>query len=380
VSNDVHRIELLLNEHREIVSNPRQQLEKYLAQGKKVIGCLPYFCPEELIYAAGMVPFGLWGAEMQTAEAKRYWPPFICSILQTTLELGIKGHYDKLSAVMIPMLCDSLKGMDANWRYGVKTVPVIPVAHAQNRKIPAGVAFTASQYRKIKHRLEELAGREITNSDIAKAVQTTNRRRAVMRRFLAAAGSHPELLSPSARNAVFKSSYFLDADQHSAKVAELTELLEQSPQTPWKGPKLVTSGIIADHSELLKILDDCGVAIADDQVTHESLRFRTDIPETADPIEGMAQQIGEIEGCPVLFDPGKKRGKMLIDLVRQASADGVLFVQTKFCDPEEYDYVPLKKMMDEAGIPSLLVEIDQQTANYEQVRTKLETFCEMIRS
>jgi benzoyl-CoA reductase/2-hydroxyglutaryl-CoA dehydratase subunit BcrC/BadD/HgdB len=81
----------------------------------------------------------------------------------------------------------------------------------------------------------------------------------------------------------------------------------------------------------------------------------------------------------MLFDPEKYRGTMLMELVKDSGADGVLFTQTKFCDPEEYDYVPLKRMLDATGIPSLQVETDQQTANYEQARTAIETFCELLR-
>ena len=116
----------------------------------------------------------------------------------------------------------------------------------------------------------------------------------------------------------------------------------------------------------------------DDQVTHESLHYRVDVPETGDPLVGMAERIGRIEGCPVLFDPGKQRGIMLRELVNTAGADGVIFVQTIFCDPDEYDYVPLKQMLDEAGIHSLRREVDRQGYNYEQVRTAVETFCSLL--
>jgi len=375
----VKRIAALLAEFSAIAAEPKKQLEKYLSAGKKVVGCMPYFCPEELIAASGMVPFGLWGAEMPAVNAKSYFPSFTCSILQTILELGIRGDFDRLSAVMIPLLCDSLKSMHPNWRYGVKKkIPVIPVTHAQNRKIRAGVDFTVSQYRAVRKQLEELSGNAVTDDAIVAAVREYNRHRAVMRRFIAAAGRHPELVSPPARSAVFKSSYFTEAGEHYDLVLELTELLENAPAVPWKGPKIVTSGILADSPVLLEIFADCGIAIVDDQVTHESLHFRVDVPETGDPLVGMAERIGRIEGCPVLFDPGKQRGIMLRELVNTAGADGVIFVQTKFCDPDEYDYVPLKQMLDEAGIPSLRLEVDRQGYNYEQVRTAVETFCSLL--
>jgi benzoyl-CoA reductase/2-hydroxyglutaryl-CoA dehydratase subunit BcrC/BadD/HgdB len=376
----MNRMDELVSELRQISRNPKAELDKVISQGKKAVGCMTYFCPEELVYAGGMVPFGLWGAELQVSEAKRYLPSFICSILQTTLELGIRGEYDRLSAVMIPILCDSLKGMDGNWRYAVKTVPVIPIAHAQNRKTPAGVEFTASQYRKARRFLEELSEKIITDEAVSDAVRVYNERRAVMRRFIKVCRKQPGMLSPSDRNAVFKSSYFMDVREHMAKVLELTELMERMPVKPFTGAKIVTSGIIADNTALLKILDDCGIAIVDDEVTHESLRFRTDVPVTDDPIIGMARQIGEIEGCSVLYDPGKTRGKLLIELARKSNADGILLVQTKFCDPEEYDFVPIKCMLDNAGMRSLQVEIDQQASNTGQARTAVETFCEIIRN
>lgn len=54
------RIEELIKEFKDIAYNPKNQLAKYKSQGKKVIGCFPYYIPEELVYAADMVPMGVW--------------------------------------------------------------------------------------------------------------------------------------------------------------------------------------------------------------------------------------------------------------------------------------------------------------------------------
>jgi len=367
----------ILAEFTYISQNPKAQLEGYLKQGKKVIGCMPYLCPEELVHAAGMVPFGLWGAETRVSEARRYLPAFICSIIQTTLELGIRGEYSGISAVMIPILCDSLKSMDGNWRYGVKDIPVIPVAHAQNRKTPAGAEFTASQYRKIMGNLEYITGSPITEGSVRKSIALYNRRNAAVRRFMDELAKRPGAVKASGRNAVFKSGYFMDVAEFTEKVGELADCLAELPTSGGTGLNVVTCGIIADNTGLLKILDECGVNIVDDVVMHESLRYRFDTPDTDDPYMSLALVIGAIEGCPVLYDLGKKRADMLVDIARQRAARGVLFVLTKFCDPDEYDIVPLKRALDRNGIRSLQVEVDQQTTDVEQIRTAIETFCEI---
>jgi benzoyl-CoA reductase/2-hydroxyglutaryl-CoA dehydratase subunit BcrC/BadD/HgdB len=51
---------------------------------------------------------------------------------------------------------------------------------------------------------------------------------------------------------------------------------------------------------------------------------------------------------------------------------------TKFCDPEEYDFVPVKRMIDQAGIPLLALETDQQMLDYGQARSAVEAFRERL--
>jgi len=363
---------------REICANPNAQYHAAIASGRKVVGVMPYFCPDELVYAAGMLPFGLWGAELQADESKRYFPAFVCSILHTTLEMGLRGQLNDMSAIMVPLSCDSLKGMGANWEYGVKTVPVINVAYAQNRRLPAGIEFTVSQFRKIQRQLENITGEAISDGAISEAISVYNANRASCLAFTKAAADHPELISAQDRAAVLKARYFMDRAEHTVLVDTITAWLNASPLSNTNSIRVVTTGILADAPELLKILDDNHITVAADQVAHESVNFRTLTPVTADPVLGMAQRLSNMEGCSILYDPGKQRGHELVQLAKDNCADGVIWVMTKFCDPEEFDYVPVKRMLDDAGIPLLSVEVDQQMTNYGQARSAIEAFTEML--
>ena len=373
-------LKALLDQCAEIAASPAAQLKKAVAKGRKVIGVLPYFCPEELVYAAGMLPFGLWGAQMQTNLSKRYYPAFYCSLVHTTLEMGLRGDLDALSGIMIPISCDTLKGMAANWQYGVgEKIPVINVCHALNHRVPASVDFNLAQLRKILAQLEEISGKTASAQEIAGAVALYNENRAACLRFCELAGAHPELVSPAARSAVLKAGYFMDRAAHTALLGEINTALEAAPAQPWKGLRLVTTGILADMPELLRILGDNRIAVVGDQVAHESVSCRVPTPVTDDPLLGMAQRFGALGGCSVLFDPEKQRGRELVQLVKDSRADGVLWVMTKFCDPEEFDFVPVRRLLDEAGIPVLSVEVDQQMVNFEQARSAIETFADILR-
>ena len=106
--------------------------------------------------------------------------------------------------------------------------------------------------------------------------------------------------------------------------------------------------------------------------------FRALADETIDPVKALAKRLNGIKGTSVLFDPAKSRNTELAQIAKACGADGVLWVLTKFCDPEEFDYVPAKEVLDAAGIPMLQIEIDQQMVNYEQVRTAIETFKDIL--
>ena len=374
-------LKTLLARCEEIAASPAAQLKKAAAAGRRVIGVMPYFCPEELAYAAGMLPFGLWGAQMQANLSKRYFPAFYCSLAHTTLEMGLRGDLDALTAIMIPISCDTLKGMAVNWKYGVgEKVPVVNVNFGLNRRLPATVDYNVAQLRQILRQLEGLAGRAVSARELAAAVAVYNDNRAACLRFADLAGKHPQLVSPAARSAVFKAGYFMDRAEHTALVGQICDALEAAPEQPWDGLRVVTTGILADMPELLKILEASRIAVVADQVAHESVANRTPTPVTDDPLVGVAQRLGQLEGCSVLFDPDKQRGRELVRLAQENRADGVLWVAAKFCDPEEYDFVPARRMLDKAGIPLLSVEVDQQMVNYEQARSAVETFAEILRA
>jgi benzoyl-CoA reductase/2-hydroxyglutaryl-CoA dehydratase subunit BcrC/BadD/HgdB len=80
----------------------------------------------------------------------------------------------------------------------------------------------------------------------------------------------------------------------------------------------------------------------------------------------------------LLYDPEKLHVKKVVDLAKAADAQGVILLLVKFCDPEEFDAPLVKAACLEAGIPFLQIEIDQSTETYEQARTQLETFGDIL--
>ncbi|KOR25030.1 phenyllactyl-CoA dehydratase subunit FldC [Clostridium sp. L74] len=366
----------MFNEFKDMLQNPKKTIVKHMEEtGQKAIGCMPLYVPEELVSAAGMIPVGVWGTDTELSEAKTYFPAFICSILQTTLEAALNGEYDILSGMMIGNYCDSLKCMGQNFKLAVKDIEFIPVTIPQNRKMDAGKEFLKSQYKMVIQQLEKISGNKITDEALDKAIEIHDEHRKIMNEFTMLASQYPSEITPIKRNYVMKSAYIMDKKQHTEKVKELISEIKMLAPDQFNGKRVITTGIIADSEDLLKILEENNIAIVGDDIAHESRQYRTLTPDANTPMDRLAEQFANKE-CSTLYDPEKKRGKYIVDMAKERKADGIIFVMTKFCDPEEYDYPQMKKDFEEAGIPHVLIETDMQMKNYEQARTAIQAFSE----
>ena len=361
----------ILNKLHEVAASPRAQMDGYLAQGKKIVLCAPVYTPEELIHAMGFVPMGAWGGNVALNRAKEYCPAFLCAIVQSLLELGINGAYEGASAIVIPSLCDTLKTVGENWKYAVPSIPFIPMTYPQNRK-----PYTKAGYERVIRDLEKLGG-AFSEEKLLASIKIYNRHNAAMRKIDELLAVHPEITAAQ-RSDIFKSAFFMTKEEHTELVEALIEKLEAQTPAAEKLP-IVISGILTDAPALNAILDEMGLHIVADDVAAQSRQYRTEAPERDDALNALAEKFAAMGNCSVLYDQEKNRVKWIVDTAKARSAKGVLVVLTKFCDPEEFDYVMIKKACEAADLPLTLVEVDRQMVRFEQVRTNLETFRDLLK-
>ena len=372
-------IETMLETFKGIASNPHAQLQKHLEAGKRVIGVGPYYAPEELVYAAGAVPFGVWGCMGAPNEARKYFPPFYCSICQMTLEMGLTGKLEGLSGYMTTALCDTQRAASQNWRAGVgNAIPLIYVSQPQNRKADFGRAYAVDSYVQVAHEVEECAHGIIDDENLGAAIRLYNEWRAAMREFVELAGAHPAEVGVRARLAVIQAGYYMDKAEHLAMVRELNEALAQLPESASGFKRVVLSGIFEDIPAIVEMLDEMGYAVVADDLARESRAFAMAVPEDEPPMEALAEAWCALDGDSLLYDPEKLHPKKVADLARASQAQGVILLLAKFCDPEEFDAPFVKAACQEAGIPFLQIEVDQSTETYEQARTQLEAFGDLL--
>lgn len=371
-------INILINKFESIANNPKELMEKYLSEGKKVIGCFPVYTPQPLVTASGMVPMGLWGGQTTPTVAGKYNPIFTCSIMRSCLEFGMTGAFNGMSAVIMPMLCDTFRGMSSGWRAGVKDIPIISFIHPQNRLDSGALEFLIEEYKCVQKKLEAISGVKITNATLSATLDLYNIRNVVIREFCDVANDHLDIITPVVRHNVMKSATFLEISETIAMVKELIEELKTQQVCKWTGKKVILTGITAEPEEFLEIFIENKIAVVGDDLAQETRQYRTDYPFGNSAIERLAANWMELKGCSMVYEQDNTvRGQMLVDMAKNKGADCLAVCLMRFCDVEEYDYPYISKMAEEAGLYSLCLEIDQSTQDNGQSRTKIQSYAEI---
>ena len=362
-----------LDYFKKVSENPKNQLKQYLEAGKQVIGCFPVYTPEVLADAAGIVPMGMWGAQMEVVRSKKYLVPFACPIMQSCMELALTGGYEGVKAVMIPSMCDTLRCVTQDFKLGVEGIACIPYTLTQNRKLPAAMEYLIAEYTYVKERIEELYGVNITEEAIDESIERYNAHNREMRRFASLANQHLDVITPTVRHHVFKSAWFMTKAEH----LELMIRLNQELEAREPGKRVILTGITAEPDGLLQILEDHGLAVVGDDLAQEMRQYRTDIPEGGHGIYRLAAQWRD-RIDPMAHDDELRRTDILESLLKENDAKAVIVCLMKFCDPEEYEFVAYNRELREKGYQVLSLDIDQQPAGYDQARTRIETLAELL--
>lgn len=359
--------------------NPAKMVAKWKREtGRKAIGCLPIHLPEELVHAAKMLPVGLWGGQTVISRSNEYLQAYCCSVMKAVMEFALNGVYRDLDAVVAPTTCDTLKGVAMNWRLAVPSIPLLTLVYPDNRKSESGIRYLVLELKRLAEALGRISGGEINDDALQDSIEVYRKRRTAMKHFMDAAAERGEVITPYYRHMIVKASMFMPPEDHTALLLGLTAELEKLPESSDDFKRVVLTGIMPEPYDLLRMLQELGFTVVADDMALGSRQFRKEAPPGRDPYERLSRQFAGFEGCSTVYDPQKMRGTLLADMVARFRAKGVIVLLMKFCEPEEFDYPFLKQDLEEAGIPHLYLETEQRMESQEQLRTRLQTFSEIL--
>jgi benzoyl-CoA reductase/2-hydroxyglutaryl-CoA dehydratase subunit BcrC/BadD/HgdB len=176
--------------------------------------------------------------------------------------------------------------------------------------------------------------------------------------------------------AVLNAAQVLPPEDGNRLLAELLAALPGAdPRTA--RPRLFLVGAVLDEPRILELIEELGARVVGDDLCSGSRPFEGQVGPAGDPVAALADYYLQRPPCPAKYQAGYDAGAALLVRVRRVQAEGVVFVLQKFCDPHAFERALVGPVLDRAGIPQLVLEIEQ-TASIEALRTRLQAFVEML--
>ena len=376
----------MVTRYREILEqSPLEQAAEWKARhpGSKVIGCYPVYTPVEIIHAAGMLPVGIIGGgnRLEIAHADSRFQSFVCSIVKSTLELGLTGKLQFLDGIVFHSICDPARNLGSVFKRNFPQLLVEYIHFPQNMASPHTVDYLAAEYQKLKTSYEQLAGRSITNENLRKSIHLYNEQRKLMRELYRIRRETPQNLSTLETYILTRIGTFIPPEEHITALKEALEAAGQRNERLKDRIKVVLEGSFCEQPpmELIEGLEAAGCYILDDDFLLGWRFFEQDIPSEGDPIRNLASAyISQSVYSGVKHDTRERKSKHLIDKVKEPGASAVVILAAKFCEPSLFDYTLYRKALEEAGIPHLYLEFEEKMWIFDKARTEVETFVESM--
>ena len=363
----------------EYAKNLKQQ------KGARIIGSFAMHCPAEIIHASGALPVILQELPDQITSGGGAMFPFFCGYTRSLVDQMTENKLAFLDAIMFTDHCVQLLSAADVMRV------VRPEAKVHFHQLIAALDQTWSldnsiqTLRSFQEDLEELLDVSISESDLRRSIGIFNENRQLIRKIYDLRRSGAIKLRATQMQSIVKSSMVMDKEEHNALLRELLPLLQKSDGKTSGVLPLYVSGHLchAPRPEILDLIEDCGITIVDDDLYHGYRYVSTDVEEgLGDPIVALAE--GYIRKnanapCPTRIAPDTDWNTWLLDKVGASGAKGLIVMLAKFCEPHYFHYPRIKATFEANGVPHLLVETEHEGVPMENLRTKVESFVEMVK-
>ncbi|MEK7769488.1 MAG: 2-hydroxyacyl-CoA dehydratase [candidate division NC10 bacterium] len=378
--------EAIIERCRDLVTQPLGAVaEQWKTQhpGGKVVAVYPVWAPAEVIHAAGMLPLSLLGGgtSVELTHADARFQSFVCSIAKSTLELGFQGLVKGVDGFVYSNICDVARNLSSIYQRNFQDVFVEYLHLPQNSTSASVAVYCASELRRLAAGFEKALGLGVTPMALSKSIDVYNALRARLRAFYAFRIAEPQKLSTVDLYVVLRAATLVPPEEAIPSLDTLLAELPQRSARPRDRLRVVIEGAFCEQPPigLLEVLEEAGCYVVEDDLLLGWRWMTGDVAGEGDPYDRLgAAYVNQAVPSSTRHEGREHRSVGLIEKVRRANAQAVIFMPAKFCEPALFDYVLMRQGLERAGIPHMLVEFEEKMWTFERTRNEIETFVESM--
>jgi benzoyl-CoA reductase subunit C len=353
-------------------------VRRWREAGGKVVGHFQVYFPEEIVHAAGMLPFKVRGASIEATQADSRFGSYLCSILKSSLELALSNRVQLDMFVSHP-ICDAARNLAAVWGRNVD-YPCQILYLPQNANSSHSAQYLRAEYARLQREIEAVAGRPVTDEDLRCSLAVFNENRALLHRLYAIKRETPWLLSIYEAYILTAAGGLIMREEHNELLRYALPLIEARTAKQQDKIRVVFEGGFCEQPplDLLRMVSQSCYVVDDDLLI--GLRWLLkDVPLQGDPLFNLAHAYLENSSySPVQHDLRKPKEQMLLERIREARGEAAIVTAAKMCEPGLEEQVAYTHTLDEEGIPYFVSEFEEKMTSFDHLEIQLETFVENI--
>jgi benzoyl-CoA reductase/2-hydroxyglutaryl-CoA dehydratase subunit BcrC/BadD/HgdB len=356
----------------------KNRLALLKATNQRSIGWVSIYTPEEIVYAAGMIPYRITGeTRTEISKAGGYMHRNICPYVLSCLEEGLDKVYDFSEGVIIANACDARRGLYDVWKYFKETdfVHILDLPKAINA---ATKDYFAKEIEHLKETLENRYHCQIQQADFKAAISLCNETRQLLQSLYdLRKRATPPITGVQALNIVRASMTGLKKE-FNFKMSQLLEQLETSDldnDNDVDKHRVMVCGSFFDHTHIIELIEQMDAVVVCEDMSNGIKYFEGKVDTQTDPVTALAEYYLEKATCARMLD-SEKRFNHLWQLIEDYNVESVIYITLKFCDSNLIDFYYQKKRLAEKDIPVLFIETERIPTNLGQIRTRIQAFLE----
>ncbi len=386
----IHLYESLLESaHNDLVREAR-------AEGSVAVGYTCYYMPEVLLNTGKAFSVRLRAPNTGSLDISQYYmSSLVCGYTRAIVERAFEGGYNFLDAYFASETCQQMNRVVENI-HELKLIENDNFYHsiidAPMKVTPHGVKHYTNQ---VKNRfLQPLAdkfGVDISEDAIRKAVAEHNEMCAIFEEIAEFKKAENPVITATEFHILCLISYACPTYKILPYLREtLEDLRQRQPDAKNKyRARIVVVGSELDDYGFSELMESCRAYVVADRYCFGSIPGRQQIKISDGPVnedgEDIIQQICrfylETNQCPRFMsqEKVKERRQLIVDLVEEYKADGVIYEQSKFCDFWGYEQTLARlELSEEVGIPTISVDREYTVRASGQLMTRVQAFVESL--
>ena len=353
-------------------------VRRWREAGGKVLGHFQVYFPEELAHAARMLPVKVRGAAVERQQADSRFGSYICSILRSSLELGLSGRLELDMFVTHP-ICDAARNLAAIWARNL-SYPAQILYLPQNPNSAGSAIYLRDEYDRIRRDIEQVAGAAVSAARLGNSIEVFNRNRRLIRELYAIKRETPWLLPIEEAYVLLAAGAVIPREEHNDLLAALIPKIRLRAARRQDKVRTVFEGGFCEQPplDLLRLIAQSCYVVDDDLLI--GMRWIVgDVAADGDPLMNLAEAyLNGSSYSPVQHDLRKPKEKMLLERVAGARADAVILAAAKMCEPGLDEQVAYSRALDDARVAYFVTEFEESMTSFDSLEVQLETFVENI--